>query len=88
MLIIETMTTVEMKCGMYVMVCTNPLILVLPIWLISSARMIGAMKPITSVHRLMRSVLPTMVPNIGEVKNLLKYLSPTKLPPVRPWRGS
>ena len=84
MLIIETITTVEMKWGMYVMVCTKPLIFLEPIWLISRARMIGQIKPITKVERLMLMVLRIKLTNCGDSKNFWKYFRPTNVPPVKP----
>lgn len=88
MLIIDTITTVEMKCGIYVTVCTNPLIFDDEIWLISNASTIGAMNPMTSVHRLIRNVLTMMFTNMPDRKNCSKYRSPANLPPIRPSTGS
>jgi len=46
--------------------------------------MMGAMKPMTRVHRLILIVLTMRGLNIGEAKNCLKYWKPTQSPPVRP----
>ena len=86
-LIIPHTTTIETKCGIYVMFCTSFAYFTERNSLSISARIMGAGKENINVEKLMRKVFPSISPNDGLVKKSIKCLNPTKSLPRIPFWG-